>query len=188
MPNALSDSIRLYGTDEPVEPPRILRAGPLSLEFEAGNLRYIRYRDHEMIRAVSFVVRDKNWATYAPQIRNLDIQEEPGWFRISYEANVGGEEQAFRYAAVIEGESDGSLRFSAKGAPSIRLPDKSHWLCRASPHPGRRRRSMRRRTRRWYDGRDEFPAFNQSGPADERVKSNHARISAGLESYLQNGR
>ena len=115
MPYAISDSIRLYGTNETVEPPRILQAGPLTVEFEAGNLRYIRYRGHEMIRAVSFVVRDKNWGTYAPQITNLDFHEEPDSFRISYEATVGGEEQAFRYSAVIAGESNGSLSFSAKG-------------------------------------------------------------------------
>src|SRR6202047_1023499 len=115
MPYAISDSIRLYGTNEAVEPPRILQAGPLTVEFEAGNLRYIRYRGHEMIRAVSFVVRDKNWGTYAPQITNLDFHEEPDSFRISYEATVGGEEQAFRYSAVIAGQSNGSLSFSAKG-------------------------------------------------------------------------
>ena len=112
MPYAISDSIRLYGTNEAVEPPRFLQAGPLTVEFEAGNLRYIRYRGHEMIRAVSFVVRDKNWGTYAPQITNLDFHEEPTSFRISYEATVGGEEQAFRYSAVIAGESNGSLSFS----------------------------------------------------------------------------
>ena len=115
MPYAISDSIRLYGTNEAVEPPRILQAGPLTVEFEAGNLRYIRYRGHEMIRAVSFVVRDKNWGTYAPQITNLDFHEEPDSFRISYEATVVGEEQAFRYSAVIAGQSNGSLSFSAKG-------------------------------------------------------------------------
>ena len=66
MPPAISDSIRLYGTDEAVEPPRHPQAGPLTVEFEAGNLRHIRYHGREMIRAISFVVRDKNWGTYAP--------------------------------------------------------------------------------------------------------------------------
>jgi D-apionolactonase len=115
MPYAISDSIRLYGTNEPVEPPRTLQAGPLTVEFEAGNLRYARYRGHEMMRAVSFVVRDKNWGTYAPQISNLGLYEEPDSFRISYEATVGEKEQAFRYSAVIAGESNGSLSFSCKG-------------------------------------------------------------------------
>jgi hypothetical protein len=115
MSYALSDSIRLYGTDEPVAPPRVLQAGPLTVEFEAGNLRHIRYRGHEMIRAVSFVVRDKNWGTYSPQIENLNFHEEPDSFRISYQAMVGGEGQAFRYAAVITGKSSGLLSFSGKG-------------------------------------------------------------------------
>ena len=47
-----SRAVRLFGTDEPVSPPRIVRAGALSAEFEAGNLRYIRYGGIEMIRAI----------------------------------------------------------------------------------------------------------------------------------------
>src|ERR1700736_5559782 len=71
MPHAISNSIRLYGTDETVEPPRILQAGPLTVEFEGGNLRHIRYHGHEMLRAISLVVRDKNWGTYVPEIVQL---------------------------------------------------------------------------------------------------------------------
>jgi hypothetical protein len=113
MPYAISDSIRLYGTDEPVELPRLLQAGPLSVEFEAGNLRYIRYHGREMMRAVSFIVRDRNWGTYAPQITQLEFYEQPDSFRISYQATVGRGE--FRYRTVIAGESNGSLTFSGNG-------------------------------------------------------------------------
>jgi len=113
MPSAISDSIRLYGTNEPVEPPRLLQAGPLSAEFEGGNLRYIRYHGREMMRAVSFIVRDRNWGTYAPQITQLEFYEQPDSFRISYQATVSGGE--FRYRAVISGESSGSLTFSGNG-------------------------------------------------------------------------
>jgi hypothetical protein len=116
MPPAISDSIRLYGTDEAVEPPRLLKAGPLTAEFEDGNLRHIRYHGREMIRAVSFVVRDKNWGTYAPQFAHLNFHEEPETFRVSYEATVKTKEQEFRYSAAIAGKSNGSLSFSGKGA------------------------------------------------------------------------
>src|SRR3984885_9595291 len=112
MPTPISDSVRLYGTDEPVQPPEILRAGPLSAELEAGNLRHIRYRGREMIRAISFIVRDNNWGTYAPQISQLDFHEGPDAFRVSYEALIEGE---FRYSAVITGENSGSLSFSGNG-------------------------------------------------------------------------
>jgi hypothetical protein len=115
MPNPISDLIRLYGTDEPVEPLRILQAGPLMAEFEDGNLRHILYHGREMIRAVSFIVRDKNWGTYSPQIAHLNFHEEPETFRISYEAVVRENEQEFRYSSVIVGKSDGSLSFSGKG-------------------------------------------------------------------------
>jgi hypothetical protein len=112
MPSTASESVRLYGTDETVEAPRIIRAGPLNAELEAGNLRHIRYHGSEMIRAISFIVRDKNWGTYGPQISQLDFQESSNSFRISYEASVEGE---FRYSAVITGDANGSLSFSGKG-------------------------------------------------------------------------
>jgi D-apionolactonase len=115
MPDAISDSIRLYGTDEPVERPHILRAGPLTVEFEAGNLRHIRYHGYEMMRAVSFVVRDKDWGTYAPQITNLQIHEEADAFRVSYQAVVSDKNQEFRYSAAIAGQSDGSVSFYGNG-------------------------------------------------------------------------
>jgi D-apionolactonase len=115
MPNPISDLIRLYGTDEPVEPLRILQAGPLTAEFEGGNLRHIRYHGREMIRAVSFIVRNKNWGTYTPHIAHLKFHEEPETFRISYDAIIRENEQEFRYSSTIVGKSDGSLSFSGKG-------------------------------------------------------------------------
>lgn len=112
MATSISDSVRLYGTDEPVVPPRILRAGPLTAELDAGNLRHIRYRGCEMIRAISFIVRDKNWGTYAPRISQLEVQESRESFSVSYEAAIEGE---FQYSAVITGEANGSLSFSGQG-------------------------------------------------------------------------
>jgi D-apionolactonase len=91
----------------------MLQAGPLTAEFEVGNLRHIRYHDHEMIRAISFIVRDKNWGTYAPRISHLDLNEEPDSFRVSYEGSIGEDE--FRYSAVITGRADGALSFSGNG-------------------------------------------------------------------------
>ncbi|QIG52180.1 hypothetical protein G5V57_33465 [Nordella sp. HKS 07] len=110
-----SRAVRLFGTDEPVEPPRILRAGALSAEFETGNLRYIRYGGIEMIRAISFIVRDKNWATYTPVLSNLLIEEDDDSFAISYDAETKDNEQSFRYSARITGAADGTVEFSAAG-------------------------------------------------------------------------
>ncbi len=108
-------AIRLYGTDEPVTPPRILTAGRLTAELDAGNLRHIRFGGAEIIRAVSFIVRDRNWGTYNPAIANLVVEEGEGGFSVCYEALARDDGQAIRYSARITGSADGSLRFEAEG-------------------------------------------------------------------------
>jgi D-apionolactonase len=108
-------AVCLYGTDEAVEPPIVLQAGPLSAEFEAGNLRYIAYNGAEMIRAVSFIVRDRNWGTYNPELSNVQIAQKADTFHVTYDAVTWDAGQEFRYSAEISGASDGSLRFQARG-------------------------------------------------------------------------
>jgi hypothetical protein len=110
-----SVAVMLYGTEQPVEPARILQAGPLSAELEAGNLRYIRYRGHELLRAVSFIVRDRNWGTYNPRIANLSVEETNDGFRVTYDAVAADDRQEFRYRATITGSSAGTLTFAATG-------------------------------------------------------------------------
>ena len=110
-----SPSVMLTGTDQPVEPPRLLTAGKLTAELESGNLRYIRYDGIEMIRAVSFIVRDKNWGTYDPAISNLAVSETRDGFTVTYDAVTRDAEQQLRYSAVITGDAAGKLDFVAKG-------------------------------------------------------------------------
>ena len=116
MNNAPSLAIRLFGTDEPVTPLRILRAGALTAELDTGNLRHIRYAGVEIIRAVSFIVRDKNWGTYNPVLSDLVVDERPDGFTVTYKALALDDRQAFRYSAHIEGFADGKLSFSAGGS------------------------------------------------------------------------
>jgi hypothetical protein len=115
MTEAPSLSIRLFGTDQPVAPARVLKAGPLTAELEAGNLRYIRFSGLEMIRAISFIVRDKNWGTYEPAISDLVVEESGDRFRVAYSAIARDAVQRFAYEAEITGSANGSLRFAAKG-------------------------------------------------------------------------
>src|SRR5580693_1539934 len=115
MTEAPSRGIRLYGTDEAVTPPRVLRAGALSVELEAGNLRYVRFGGVEMIRAVSYIVRDRNWGTYNPAISDLKIEENADGFHVGYSAVARDDAQEFTYSAEIVGRPDGTLRFAARG-------------------------------------------------------------------------
>ncbi len=112
-----SRAIKLFGTDEPVEPPRTLRAGALEARLEAGNLRYITIGGVEAIRAIAFLARDRNWGTYGARIEDLAVSEDDTGFRVTYRATCEGGGECLVYDAVIEGRADGSLTFSAQGMP-----------------------------------------------------------------------
>jgi hypothetical protein len=72
------------GTPAPVchdgsteQPPKrqSLRAGPLGLEYEDGELRYLRLGGREVIRRWYVAVRDRNWATVPGRVASTDIIE-----------------------------------------------------------------------------------------------------------------
>lgn len=96
-------SIKLYGTDQPIVGPRVLKAGALSAELEAGNLRHIRLGGVEVIRAISYIVRDKDWATYSPVIFELEIDSSTDRFEVSYSAAVSEGATTFHFRASIVG-------------------------------------------------------------------------------------
>ena len=115
MASTPSLAIKLFGTEEPVEPMRTLKAGPLTAEFDQGALRFIKINGVEAIRNIAFVVRDKDWGTYNPAINNLKIDQAADSFSVSYDAVCKEAQQELHYAAKIIGNSDGSLRFEGTG-------------------------------------------------------------------------
>ena len=118
MPEAPSRAIMLFGTDEPAAETRLLGAGPLTAELDAGNLRYIRHGGREAIRAISYVARDQLWGTFNPEIRDLEVEETGDRFTVTYAASCSGDGQRFDYRARITGSADGTLRFEGIGTPA----------------------------------------------------------------------
>jgi hypothetical protein len=110
-------AIRLFGTEEPPAALRRLSAGALECVLDAGNLRWIRIGGREAIRAISFIVRDRDWGTYNPEIADLDIREDADRFEVTYAARCADAKQAIRYRARIHGRADGSLIFEAEAVP-----------------------------------------------------------------------
>jgi D-apionolactonase len=115
MTSVPSRAVMLFGTEEPVTPPKLLHAGPLTCELEAGNLRYIRVAGREALRALAFIVRNKDWGTYSPEISNLEVKQEADRFEVSYDARCKDDVQELTYQARITGARDGSLAFDATG-------------------------------------------------------------------------
>ena len=113
----LSRNIKLTGTDSVDPKSRTLRAGALSVEFGNGALRYIRVGDVEVIRAIAFLVRDKNWGTFTPEISNLKLSQKKDGFAISYHARCGDAAATIAYDATITCNAAGDLDFAATATP-----------------------------------------------------------------------
>ncbi|WP_279479293.1 hypothetical protein [Aureimonas sp. SK2] len=114
----MADALKLFGTREEVAPARRLRAGRLTADLVSGNLRGIAFAGVEVLRAVSYVVRDRDWGTYDPPIRDLHVEEGGNRFRVRYRAEVEAPDGArLAYEATIEGEADGRLSFAVEARP-----------------------------------------------------------------------
>ena len=58
-------------------PPIPLRAGPLTLAFDRGELRWIRLGDREVLHGVYAAVRTPEWATVPAVLEDLLVSHEP---------------------------------------------------------------------------------------------------------------
>ncbi|TAU72709.1 D-apionate lactonase [Rhizobium leguminosarum] len=84
------DAFQLYGTRLVDPPPVRLRAGKLEADLANGNLRTIRYDGTEVLRAISYLVRDRDWGTYSPEITDLRIEQNGDRFEVAYLALCEG--------------------------------------------------------------------------------------------------
>ena len=104
-----SRAIALCGTEQPDVPGRILKAGPLTVEFDNGQLRYLKVNGVEVLRVVGFLIRDKDWGTATPAISDLKIDQRSDSFSVSFHAEIRIESQQLSYDAKIEGTKHGKI-------------------------------------------------------------------------------
>ncbi len=110
-----SHYILYHGADQPLPQMIPLRAGPLSLLYDNGDLRYIRIGEHEILRRIYVAVRDHNWGTIPAALYDVAIEARVDSFTIHYVAHHQQGVIDFSWAAVIEGAPDGTIRFSFDG-------------------------------------------------------------------------
>ncbi|HEX9451639.1 MAG TPA: hypothetical protein VF934_09530 [Burkholderiales bacterium] len=113
----VSKAIVLCGTEQPDIPGRVLIAGPLSVEFDNGQLRYLRVNGVEVLRAIGFLIRDRNWGTATPAISHLKIDQRADGFSVSFHADIHVDNQQLAYDATIAGTKDGNLEFTGTALP-----------------------------------------------------------------------
>ena len=110
-------AIKLFGTDEPAPAQRVLTAGPITATFENGQLRWVKIGEAEAIRAIAFLIRDRNWSTANPQIEDLVIDESDGGFKVGFTARCPTIDGEFVWRGELTGTPDGVLRCVGVGSP-----------------------------------------------------------------------
>ena len=110
---------RRVGTKEKAPKCVALKAGPLTVDFVAGNLRAIRYEGHEVLRAIAYVVRNSDWGTYNPEISDCLIRKDGKSFTVTYRARCvsADSSQMLDYQARITGDAQGNLAFEVLAEP-----------------------------------------------------------------------
>ncbi len=140
----LPRNILCYGKPEPLPERRLLRAGPLTVAFEAGGLRYVRLRDQlghrlddplgdepgdepgdlpsgqpserEVLRGVYVAVRDRRWGLVPGVLTRLHLEAAEDRFEIRFDCQHCRREIQFWWHGLIRGERDGTLTFHMDGA------------------------------------------------------------------------
>jgi hypothetical protein len=110
----VTESEALYGTDTPPAESRSFAIGRLTFEMVGGNLRAIRVDGAEVVRGIQYLVRDRDWGTLVPTIRDVRVAQGADELRIDYAADCDG----LRYTASISASND-ALDFSV-AAEAIR--------------------------------------------------------------------
>jgi hypothetical protein len=111
----LPKNVLYYGKDEPVPEQLALRAGPLSLIYEEGDLRYVKLDDKEILRRVYVAIRDRNWGTVLPVISNVQMDITDDSFRISYDVENKEGDIDFFWKGTITGDDQGTITFTMDG-------------------------------------------------------------------------
>ncbi|MBI1277487.1 MAG: hypothetical protein GC179_05115 [Anaerolineaceae bacterium] len=108
-------NVMYYGADRPLPEQRHLQAGPLSMIFENGDLRYIRLGQHEIIRRIYAAIRDPNWGTVPNALKDVQVDGKPNTFKIHYSVDNQQGDIDFVWTASITGDEQGTITFSMEG-------------------------------------------------------------------------
>jgi D-apionolactonase len=110
---------RRVGTEEKSPESIVLRAGAMTADFVAGGLRTIGYKGREVLRAIAYVVRDKDWGTFNPAISDFTCRQDVNEFTVTFRARCTNSElgQELEYETRITGNANGLITFDVTAEP-----------------------------------------------------------------------
>lgn len=110
----------LYGTDDAEPAARTFAIGDLSFELAEGEVSAVRFGGCEVLRNITYRVRDRDWGTPAPEIADLTVIEagdalrirwratcrNPDGERIDYEAAISATAATLDFVVEAEAQDD----------------------------------------------------------------------------------
>ncbi len=103
------------GTGEALPEYIILRAGSLTMRYEAGTLRNIRLGEHEIVRGIYAAVRDQNWGTVPVKLHDVKLDNHADSFRLTFTSEHVQDDIHFIWKGTIQGDANSSIQFSFDG-------------------------------------------------------------------------
>jgi D-apionolactonase len=126
----------VHGSDEPLPERLAVRAGPLSLVIEAGDVRHVHVGGREVVRRIYGAVRDGQWHTVPARLSGFTLDRGEETFRCRYRAEHREGAIAFGWDATIDGTADGTLTFAFDGVAETTFERNRIGLCVLHPLPG----------------------------------------------------
>lgn len=108
--------ILLYGTQRKPSILHQLHAGPVSVKFQDGELRYLYVGNKEIVRRVYLAVRSELGDTAMPVITVTKMHDAGNSFHITFKADCKNEDADYSWNGEINGFSDGRITFKVDGA------------------------------------------------------------------------
>jgi hypothetical protein len=114
-----ADRLRVFGTDEPCPVIKEFAVGPLTFELENGSVRYLRWRGVEILRGISYLLRDRDWGTPAVELGPITVVDDP--LDVTFTGKVSMGRAHYHLTARIEAGPDGRFVYTVSGAPDIEI-------------------------------------------------------------------
>jgi outer membrane protein assembly factor BamB len=94
---------------------RWLRAGPVRMKFQDGELRYLCAGNREIVRRIYFAVRDERYDTVMPVFSEVAVEAAADSFAIRLAATCSNDVAGFTWTGMIAGTADGRITFQVNG-------------------------------------------------------------------------
>jgi len=104
-----------YGKASPLPEQIPLSAGPLTMIYENGDLRYIKLGEHEVVRRLYVAIRDRNWNTAANVLSDIQMEIDEDHFQIHYRCTNQLADIDLSWQGTLIGGADGTISCTMRG-------------------------------------------------------------------------